>query len=138
MPNIEISQEQYDRLMDFKPVVEQIVADQISDIEFADFIVFSAVEHLALEAMQSGDRQVIEGMRQGDPPLVAALGVLESAQLTLQAMSRQFPDAVFRLIAGVWQGMTEDDRRDKGIGFHRLREQYEKERERRDQREEDE
>jgi hypothetical protein len=120
MPSIEISQEQHDRLMAFKPVVEQVVGDQMSDLEFADFIVFCAVERLFLEASMSGDRQVIDAMRSGDSPLAAALNTLQSAQLTLQAVSRQFPGEIFGLVAGVWQGMSEDDRRDKGMGFHVL------------------
>jgi len=124
MPTIEISQEHYDRLMAFKPVIEQIVQDTMSDSEYADFIVFSAVERLLLESAMSADLQVIEDLRKGDTPAQAATNTLRQAQLTLQGLSRLHPKEVFTFIADVWQHMNSDERQDKGLGFHVLWERY--------------
>jgi hypothetical protein len=130
MPTIEINQEHYDRLMAFKPVVEEALQEQMSDVQFADFIAFSAVERLFLESAMSGDLQLVEGVRKGDSVLQAAVATLRMAQLTLQGLSRQFPQEVFGFIANVWHGMNADERQDKGFGFHVLWERY-KEQERR-------
>jgi hypothetical protein len=108
----------------FKAVVEQVIKDEISDVEFADFIVFSAVERLFLESAQSADFQVLEAMRRGEGPLQAALGTLQYAQATLQALSRHYPDEVLGLVAKVWENMEFEERRDKGMGFHVLMERY--------------
>lgn len=124
MPSIEISQEHYDRLMAFKSVVEQVIQDRVSESEFADFIVFSAVERLFLESAMSGDLQLIEGVRRGDSVLKATVETLRMAQLTLQGLSRQFPQEVFGFVATIWQGMNTDDRQDKGMGFHVLWDRY--------------
>src|SRR5438270_92732 len=127
MPTIEISQEHYNRLMAFKLVVEQALQQQMPELEFADFIVFSAIERLFLESAMSGDLQLIEGVRRGDSVLQATVETLRMAQLTLQGLSRQFPQEVFGYIATVWQGMNCDERRDKGMGFHVLWERYKQE-----------
>lgn len=126
MPSIEISQEHYDRLMAFKPVVEQALQTQMSELEFADFIVFSAVERLFLESAMSGDLQLIEGVRRGDGVLQATVETLRMAQLTLQGLSRQFPEQVFGFIANVWQSMNTEERQSKAFGFGALWEQYKK------------
>ncbi len=124
MPTIEISQEHYDRLMAFKPVVEQALQEPMSELEFADFIAYSAVERLFLESAMSADLQLVAAVRRGDSVLQAAVGTLQMAQLTLQGLSRQFPQEVFGFIANVWHGMNAEERQDKGMGFHVLWERY--------------
>ncbi len=124
MPAIEITQEHFDRLMAFKPVVEQALQEKFSDSEFADFIVFSAVERLFLESAMSGDLQLIENVRRGDSFLQGTVETLRMAQLTLQGLSRHHPKEVFGFIAGIWQNMNKDERLDKGMGFHVLWERY--------------
>jgi hypothetical protein len=121
---LEISQEHYDRLMAFKPVVEQVTELQMADGEFAGFIVFCAVERLFLESAMSGDLQVLEGISRGDSVSQATIETLRAAQLTLQGLSRRYPREVFGYISDVWQHMKTEDRQDKGIGFHVLWERY--------------
>lgn len=126
MPTIEISQEHYDRLMAFKPVIEQVIGETMSDSEYADFIAFTAVERLLLEAAMSGDLQFVHRLRDGDTAAQAALSTLHDAQLTLQALSRCHPQEVFQFLAAVWQHMNVDERRDKGYGFGALWKEYKK------------
>jgi hypothetical protein len=66
MPAIEITQAHYDRLMAFKPVVEEAIQAKLAEVEFMDFITFCAVERLFLEAAMSSDLQVMEAVRRGD------------------------------------------------------------------------
>src|SRR5262245_32443170 len=124
MPTIEISQEHYDRLMAFKPVIEQVIQDTMSDSAYADFVVFSVVERPLLESAKSADLQVIQDLRKGDSAAQAALNTLQAAQLTLQGLSRHHPKEVFTFLAGVWQHKNTSDRQDKGLGFHVLWERY--------------
>jgi hypothetical protein len=124
MPSIEIGQEQYDRLMAFKPVVEEVLQEPFSESEFMDFIAFSAIERLFLESAMSGDFQLLEGVRRGDSVLQATVDTLRMAQLTLQGLSRQFPQEVFGFIATVWHDMKPGERQDKGMGFHVLWQEY--------------
>jgi hypothetical protein len=126
MPTIEISQEQYDRLLAFKPVAEQVTQEQMSMEEFGDFIVFTALERLFLESAMSGDMQLIEKVRQGDTVVQAAIETLQSAQITLQGLSRHFPNEVFGFLSNVWQWMNADERQHKGMGFHVLMDEYKK------------
>jgi len=124
MPAIEISQEHHDRPMAFKPAVEQITQEEMTESEFADFIVFSAVERLVIESAMSSDSQVIEAISRGDSALQGAVTTLRTAQATLQGLSRRFPNEVFGFIADVWQWMNAEERQDKGMGFHALWERY--------------
>jgi hypothetical protein len=129
MPAIEISQEHYDRLMAFKPVVEQITQEEMTESEFADFVVFSAVERLFVESAMSSDLQVIEAISRGDSALRGAMETLRAAQLTLQGLSRRFPKEVFGFMSDVWKWMKADERQDKGMGFHVLWDRYKQEKE---------
>ncbi len=124
MATIEIGQVQYGRLMAFKPVVERILQEEMSESEFADFIAFCAVERLFLESAMSADLQLVQRLCEGDSIAQAAIGTLRAAQLTLAGLSRQHPKEVFAFIAGVWEHMSSDEQRDKGIGFHVMRERY--------------
>jgi hypothetical protein len=124
MPTVEISQQHYDRLMAFKPVVEETIQEQMSESEFVDFIAFTAVERLFLESAMSGDLQLIEAVRRGDSVLQASVETLRMAQITLQGLSRQFPQQVFGFIANVWHEMNGEERQDKGMGFHVLWQRY--------------
>jgi hypothetical protein len=124
MPSIEIGQPHYDRLMAFKPVVEGFFQEEMTESEFADFVAFCAVEHLFLESAMSADLQLVQRLSEGDSVAQAAISTLRNAQLTLEGLSRHYPNEVFTFIAGVWQQMDSDERRDKGIGFHVLLERY--------------
>jgi hypothetical protein len=124
MPTIQISQAQYDRLMAFKPVVEGVLQQEMSESDFADFIVFCAMERLFLESAMSADLQLVQRIYEGDSVAKAAIDTLRAAQLTLQTLSRLYPREVFAVIAGVWKNMSPDEQRAKGIGFHVLRDDY--------------
>jgi hypothetical protein len=78
----------------------------------------------------SGDLQLIDGVR-GDSFLQGTVETLRMAQLTLQGLSRQFPQQVFGSIANVWRGMNKEERQDKGFGFGALWDQYKKEKQER-------
>ena len=136
MPNIEISQEQYDRLMAFKPVAEQVTQQQMSVQEFADFLVFTALERLFLESAMSGDMQLIEKVRKGDTVLQAAIETLQAAQVTLQGLSRRHPNEVFAFLSDVWQWMNNEQRKYKGMGFHALMAEYKEQQKERGKRQE--
>jgi hypothetical protein len=124
MATIEISQLHYDRLFAFKPVVEQALQQEMSESEYVDFIIFSAVERLFLESAMSADLQLVQRVYEGDSVAQAAIDTLRNAQATLEGLSRSYPHEVFTFIAAVWQNMDADEKRDKGIGFHVLLERY--------------
>jgi hypothetical protein len=124
MPAIEISKQHYDRLMAFKPFVEQITQQEMSESEYADFIAFWAVDRLLLESAMSGDLQVVEELRKGESASQAAINTLRNAQITIQGLSRHYPDEVFSFLLGVWQTMSTEDRQDKGMGLHIIWERY--------------
>jgi hypothetical protein len=124
MPVIEISQRHYDRLLAFKPVVEHALQQEIPELEYADFIVFCAVERLFLESAMSADLQLVQRLCEGDSVAQAAIDTLRNAQLTLEGLSRQYPQEVFTFIAGVWHHMSSDEQQDKGMGLHVLWQRY--------------
>src|SRR5215472_10329971 len=102
MPSIEISQAQYDRLIAFKPVVDQFFEEEMSESEYADFVVFCAVERLFLESAMSADLQLVQRVYECDSVAQAAIDTLRNAQATLEGLARHYPHEVFTFIEAVW------------------------------------